>query len=742
MGKFKKLGIILTSTAFTVGVLSPISQASANVKESSERIEIQVASTETKVTKSMLINKLHAIFPDKFNFLTEKDLNVGSGHYYRDDTTIRYDLNFHKTVNGKDIYGGFTFKGDDLELENFYYQPSDISDAMYPAKYSEADAQKIAKDFLKNFPSTENYKLQENGIGTDYYFNMSRPLSQPISYSFVYSPTQNGVAISDQYISIEVLANGEVTNMYSNTVSLSKATFDSVEQKKNEADILAQIRDNLAVELRYAVDYDYQTDQRKVKLVYAPATGFNGVHALNGQWQTVNGFSAQVPKAKRVEKLSSQPLEPRKKDMTLAEAEEFAKSFLKVDPDKAKLQLDLIDERENQNGETIYTVNYSYMYDNGSTGSQLEINKATGEITQYYDSSRDFVKTSDKTTAISKEAALNKAIEYLKQWAPSYVHNYAKPLEEAVLEDYSKEYYFSFPRVVNGIAVVGDEISVNIGSDGSLRSLYISNQKIDNWPSVDQVISADKAKESYSEALKLQLQYAKQNGEDKHHYDLVYSPTYGGNLFNQIDATTGEWLINIEDKKEQPLISHPTAAKELNYLVSQNVLEIKDPATFNADTGVTKGEALKIMLKSLTYGYFGGYGEGDEKQSFTNIDKKHPLYGVVEEAVRMGILKPADRFDVDATMTRQELAEWYIRVLGLEKAAKHGDIYKLNFADAGAIDPAYSGYVALVSAMGLIDAQQNNFNATEKVTYADLAVSTMRLAKAIAEGNNTRNFFN
>lgn len=80
--------------------------------------------------------------------------------------------------------------------------------------------------------------------------------------------------------------------------------------------------------------------------------------------------------------------------------------------------------------------------------------------------------------------------------------------------------------------------------------MYISNQKIDNWPSVDKAISADKAKESYREALKLQLQYAKQSGEDKNHYDLVYSPTYGGNLLNQIDATTGEWLINIEDKKK------------------------------------------------------------------------------------------------------------------------------------------------------------------------------------------------
>lgn len=55
MGKFKKLGIILTSTAFSVGVLSPMAQASANVKDAPERIEIQVASTETKVTKAHLL---------------------------------------------------------------------------------------------------------------------------------------------------------------------------------------------------------------------------------------------------------------------------------------------------------------------------------------------------------------------------------------------------------------------------------------------------------------------------------------------------------------------------------------------------------------------------------------------------------------------------------------------------------------------------------------------------------------
>ncbi|MGE7696133.1 S-layer homology domain-containing protein [Lysinibacillus sp. NPDC094177] len=742
MVKFKKLGIILTSTAFSVSVLSPMAQASANVKEPQERVAIQVSSTETKVTKSMLIKQLNTLFSDKFNFVTEKDFSMGESHYFNDDKTIRYELNFHKTINGKDAYGSFTFKGEDLELENFYYQPINIADALYPVKYSEGEAKKVAQDFLKKLPNTANYKLREdNGYG-DFGFSYSRPLSEPISYSFAYSPTHNGVLLSNEIIHIAVLANGEVTSMYRNTESTSKATFDNLEQKKNESDILSQVRESLSVDLRYMVDYNYQTGEAIAKLVYMPPTSFNGVHAINGQWQTMNGFTSQVPKAKVVEKLASQPLAPRKKDITVAEVEELAKSFLKVDSDKVKLQIDSVNERENENGETIYEVNYMYDFGNHGSGASFAVNKATGEITDYWDIRRDFAETDDKVEPISKDAALAKAIDYLKEWVPSYIHNYSKPLEDTAYDKNSKQYYFSFPRIVNGIAVVGDEISVGISADGKLNALHVNNRKIDNWPSVNKAIPADKAKAMLSEGLKLELQYAKQDGEDNHHYDLVYAPVYNGSLSNGIDATTGEWLQKIDDSKDKPAISHPTAGGELTYLLRQNVLEVKDPTNFNADTAVTKGEALKILVKSLSYGYdFGPYGRDNDTQSFNNIDKKHPLYRVVEQAVKMGILQPADQFAVDTTLTRQELAEWLVRVLNLENAAKHSDIYKLNFTDASSIDPAYSGYVALASAMGLIDGQQNKFNATEKVTYADLAVSTVRLAKAAYEQNNDRRYY-
>ncbi|WP_285396159.1 YcdB/YcdC domain-containing protein [Lysinibacillus sp. fls2-241-R2A-57] len=740
MVNFKKLGIILTSTAFSVGVLSPMAQASANVKESPERIAIQVDSTETKVTKSMLIKQLNTLFPGKFNFVTENDFDMGQGHYYNDDKTVRYELGFHKKVDGKDVYGGFTFKGDALELENFHYQPANVADAIYPAKYSKADAKKVADDFLKKMPNTANYKLREDVVNDD--FGFSRPISEPISYSFSYSPTHNGVPFSDESMYIEVLANGEVVGMYRNTESTSKATFDSLEQKKNETDVLAQIRENLSVELRYLVDYNHQSGEAIAKLVYMP-TNFMGVNALNGQWQTMNGFTSQVPKTKGLEKLSAQPLEPRKKNMTLAEVEELVKSLLKVDSDKVKVRIESIDERENENGESIYSVHYMYDYGNHGSGTTIEVNKATGEIINFWDIGDESLEANDKVEPISKDAALAKAIGYLKELAPSYIHNYSKPLEDPTYDKYSKQYYFSFPRIVNGIAVMGDEISVGISADGKLSGLHVNNQKIDNWPSVNKAISADKAKAMFSDGLKLNLQYSKQDGEGNNHYNLVYSPVYNGILFNNIDATTGEWLLKADDSKEKPAISHPTAGEELTYLYRQNVLDVKDPANFNADAAVTKGEALKILVKSLSYGYsdFGPYGGNNDKQSFNNIDKKHPLYGTVEQAVRMGILQPADKFEVDATLTRQELAQWLVRVLDLEKAAKHSDIYKLNFTDAGTIDSAHAGYVALVSAMGLMDAQQNKFNATEKVTYADLAVSTVRVAKAVNENNSNRNYW-
>ena len=163
---------------------------------------------------------------------------------------------------------------------------------------------------------------------------------------------------------------------------------------------------------------------------------------------------------------------------------------------------------------------------------------------------------------------------------------------------------------------------------------------------------------------------------------------------------------------------------------------MKDVKSFNGDAAISKGEALKVLMNSLTYFYHGGYYFGQENmnQTFENIDPKHPLYQEIELAVEVGIIK-ADRknFDIDSPITREELSVWMIRVLGLEQAAKDSSIYKLGFTDADKVQSANTGYVAMANSMGLVKAEENRFNPDREVTYAELAVSTIRLAHAIAE---------
>ncbi len=141
-------------------------------------------------------------------------------------------------------------------------------------------------------------------------------------------------------------------------------------------------------------------------------------------------------------------------------------------------------------------------------------------------------------------------------------------------------------------------------------------------------------------------------------------------------------------------------------------------------------------MNSLTYIYDGRYySEKENKnQTFENIGPKHPLYQAIERAVEVGIIKPSSQsFSIDSPITREELAVWYIRVLGLEQAAKHSSIYKLNFVDANKVQPEYTGYVALATSMGLLKTEQNNFNPDQEVTYAELAVSIIRLAHKVSE---------
>lgn len=727
----RKVGILFTSTALTLGLATSV-HAQTQVVSPKDKIAIEVQSAEANVSKSVFIKKLKDLFPNQFNFLSENDFQLSNAHHYPDDERIRYDLSFHKTVDGKDTYGNVIFVGNDLEIESFYYEPVNVKEALFPPKISKNEAQKIALNLIKKLPNGTNYELDQN---LDNYYS-NQLITDPIRYEFAFIQKVNNLPVQDKRIQISVLGNGEITQLYHFSSLGDKATYDDSEKVISEQTILQKIKDNLSVNLKYLINYDYTTGEQTIDLVYQP-TIIYGLNALSGDWQTANGFSKNAPIKANVEKLTSNPLPPKENGITVEEASSIAKQLLEIDSDKVKLTISGVDEYENENGQAILNINYSYDWEYGGFGSSFEMNKTTGELLNYHDIKTEVLRNVGQIPEkgdLSQDQAEEKAIEYLKQWVPSYLHQYAKPVDEPFLDKESGVYHFTFPRVVNGILVDGNNISVSIDSNGGLYSLFVHHQEKGDWPSISNIISADKAKQLITDTVSLKLQYMRDvNNPNSSHYSIVYTPIYNNDDSSFLDATTGNWH-SLYQNKEFERVTHPTAEEELNYLIQNEILKVTDVSQFNADASISNGEALSILVKSLSYFYVYEVPQQENiNQTFENIPPNHPSYQIVERAVRMGILDSKDSFNPDDILTREQLAVWYVRTLGLDLAARNPNIFKLSVADANKVNAKYVGYVALANAMEVLPAKNNLFNPKGEVTYAEIANSIFDLAHKIHE---------
>lgn len=735
--------MLTLSTGLSIGILAPgVSAASiANEYDDNKQI-IRIAQVEKVVTTSELIKKFKDLFPNEFNYLNDSDFHMGSGHHYLDEETIRYDLSFRKNINGKQVYGNVNFVGEKLEIESFNYQPANPVDALFPAKVSKEKAKEVAQALLKKLPGNSEYELD-----TDYfsYYGGNQLLTDPIRYSFYFVRTKNKVPISDQRIHITVLGNGEVSDFYRSIEDVGSPAYDDVTKVLPKKEIISKIKENLSIDLQYQIDFDYQTGNSNVKLLYQPSY-VSGVHALSGEWLTANRFSPDFPKQKEIEYVTTKSIEPKKTNFSVKDAKAFAEELLAIDSDKVKLRIGSIDERKNHYGQEVISIQYMYEYTDGGHGTSLELDKHTGEIIQYNDIKSEllarFGGSKTSSTTISSEEALNQAVKYVKQFSPTYLHNYSMPIGESYFDDHRGVYYFTFPRVVNGILVSGDHISVSVSSDGSLAGLNVNRSDIKNWPSIANVISKEKATEKYFEQLSVDLGYVKV-GKDQDRYHLVYTPVFHQNPFHSLDANSGEWDSQFDNKGDRQVVSHPWAGKELNHLINTGILDVVDVKTFNANSKVTKGAAIELIMKSLTrfdYGYYPG--QEKKTQSFKNINPDHSLFEVIERAVNLGILeKENEIFNLDEHLTREELAVWYIRTLGLDQAAKNQGIYKLEFADAKHVQAKNVGFVALAHSLKLLTPSNNRFNPNEEVTYAHLAVSSIRLAHEVYKSGKQLNYY-
>lgn len=752
----KKVGALTLSSALAFSVLMPINNVQAEVK--SVMVTEQAAlgqpaeASILDVDKEKLIAKVKELFPNQFDMVSNKDFNVSFNPSRPGMGMETYDLHFYKEMGvGKQINGHFSFAGKDLTLVSYNYDPADKKDALFPAKITKEEAQKVATKFLEKLKLQGLYQLSDENF--DYYSNMNRPLTEPVLYQFTYDKLENGVPVQYKNANITVLGNGEVTQFYSGYMTEINANYESKSNLIEKNDAVKILNDNVQLDLRYLIDYDYLNDKASVKLTYVPDPAIIGIHAKTRDFKIGDKFYKDLPKGQDIKMLSSQSATKSGNAISKESAKLIAEKLLKPKKDTVKLTIEGIEETE-RNGIKVYSINFMYYTGSSGSGSSLDINKESGEILNYHNQDRDFYfmnqqELKDVKPKLTEEQALNKAIDYLKQYAPSNLNQYAYPLDgtDSGYRKEGNEYYFNFPRIKEGVIVSGNGIGVSISAeDGELFSLNVNYNNVTNWPDVNKAMDREQALEAIKGNLDMKLMYTANSPVGNEEYRLVYT-------VNQKDVTTyfnaisGAWekysYAGENTSKEKPTITHSWASEELNFLLEANIIKVKDPATFNPDRTVSKGEALEILYKSLanSYDYSPRFRDiGREKQpTFENIKPDHPLYNIIERASEQKIIDPSMKtFNTEEKLTKEELAYWYARALGLEVVANHKDIFAMNFKDTKEMNEKYRGHIALVSGLGIFTKDSNQqFHPKKDVTLAELAVSNVRLAKVAAEMNIT-----
>ncbi|MCA0970719.1 S-layer homology domain-containing protein [Halobacillus litoralis] len=725
----KRTSALTLSTLLSLGVLAPaVSADTTDPNQQDQGAKVEILSAEKIVSKDELIERFREFFPDRFDFVTEKDFHLSPGHRYPDQEQTRYSLDFHTTVEGQSVYGGMTFVGEDLEIERFHSEPLNEAAALFPAEVSKEEARELATSFIEEKLDVEGYELDPEEM---LYPSMNNDtLTEPIRYSFSYVKTKDDVPVTNKRIRVEVLGNGEIVQFQVPREVEEKPSFPDVSKALSESEITEKIKESLALDLRYNVFTDYEAGETTTKLVYQSTKGYRGLDAISGEWE---GSDEDAVKDE-IEYISDEALEPVSSDFTEEEARKRAKELVAVDSDEISLAINSYDQRKNEFGKDVISIHYMYEFKNGGSGTTLEFDADTGAVLQYHDMKRDVLeRTGQKEETekeLSKEEAVDKAVEYLKEYSPSYLDDYALPMDEISYQKDRNVYHITFPRVVNGLLVDGDQISVSVYGDGGLQGLNIRGVQVDEWPSKEDVISKEEALETYKENLNVDLRYVLDQESEGAEYDLLYFPEYTEKKAAFMNAKTGKWEQRFGNEGADVTVSHPTAEQELNFLIQNGILKVEDAEAFDADQAVTKGQALEVIMKSLTRFYQGHIPEDREMpQAFENITPDHPLYQVVERAVQLGVIDgEKETFDVDGALTREQLAVWYVRALGLDKAAAFSDIYELDFKDVSDIDEEHVGHVALADALEILPATDEQFNPDDDVTYAELAVSNIRLA--------------
>lgn len=246
---------------------------------------------------------------------------------------------------------------------------------------------------------------------------------------------------------------------------------------------------------------------------------------------------------------------------------------------------------------TNYTLSWSKA--DGSSHINTTINNM-GDITEYYSSSerRD---DSVKFPVYSAEELKATALAWLEKVNPDWLPELDtdNPYISGENNIYNSHTQISFPRIINGLNFLGDEVSFSLNNrSGEITNMYSSWHYENAVPAPDEAISDAEAGDIFFKLSPLELIYTETNDGKA---ELVYNPT---NPYIRINARYGgELAEKFYDKNSAAGMLSDSAMEESAEGGSSNRVtltesEIKNLDELNSFLPETELKAIAATLKN------------------------------------------------------------------------------------------------------------------------------------------------
>ncbi len=368
----------------------------------------------------------------------------------------------------------------------------------------------------------------------------------------------------------------------------------------------------------------------------------------------------------------------------------------------------------------------------------IAVNAADGELISF-DSGAYFYGTAKSPQAkFSEQDAMKIATDYIKNIQPGkwneVVYTFCRtdyyPITYNEANPGPVSYNFNWVRQANGAQFPDNGFNVSVDSaTGEITSYRMTWWNV-KFPSPQGVISQAEAADKYLREAPLSAAYqriwsvapySKIGGEEETR--LVYYTS--GQNFTMLDAFTGQLLDyngnpatpSYKDQKFTDLDGHP--AREAVELLARSGI-VTAAGEFRPNDAVTQAELITMLVKGSAWMPAPVYREGAAGQE--------PWYQqYYKKAVQLGIIQAEENPDPNLPVTREVLARLTVHAMNLYKVAVLGDIYKLDFPDAGDISEHLRGHVALAAGLGLIEPADGQIKPKATVTRGEAAQCLVRM---------------